>query len=185
MFPPIRRSSYAPPVQKVARLSHGSIASFLSKVHDPVQQKPSKRGPATPTGEPRQRFSSGSDPYEFVHFPQRHAIGVPALASATAPRLRCWPERARCAAAAPINTLQMIESFEGTFGVHPGQRRNHIKGTCAAGEFVGTADAAALSRSPLFTGRPSLWSLASRWAVATPMSPTQRPHHVAWLSSFA
>jgi catalase len=57
------------------------------------------------------------------------------------------------AAAPTVTPQQMIESFEGTFGVHPGQRRNHIKGTCAAGEFVGTADAAALSRSPLFTGK--------------------------------
>src|SRR5258708_37493690 len=47
----------------------------------------------------------------------------------------------------------MIDAFEGTFGVHPGQRRNHIKGTCAAGEFVGTGDAAALSRSALFSGK--------------------------------
>ncbi len=47
----------------------------------------------------------------------------------------------------------MIQAFEGTFGAHQGQRRNHIKGTCAAGEFVGTSDAAALSRSPLFTGQ--------------------------------
>src|SRR5271165_5227241 len=52
-----------------------------------------------------------------------------------------------------VNAPQMIDAFEGTFGVHPGQRRNHIKGTCAAGEFVGTPDAAALSRSPLFTGK--------------------------------
>jgi len=48
---------------------------------------------------------------------------------------------------------QMIDAFEGTFGVHPGQRRNHIKGTCAAGAFVGTPDAAALSRSALFSGK--------------------------------
>jgi Catalase len=48
---------------------------------------------------------------------------------------------------------QMIDAFEGTFGVHPGQRRNHIKGTCAAGEFVGTTEAAALSRSALFSGK--------------------------------
>src|SRR5437879_5081938 len=47
----------------------------------------------------------------------------------------------------------MIEALEGTFGVHPGQRRNHIKGTCAAGEFVGTTDAGALSRSALFSGK--------------------------------
>src|SRR5260370_12164025 len=48
---------------------------------------------------------------------------------------------------------QMIDAVEGTFGVHPGERRNHIKGTCAAGEFVGTTDAATLSRSALFSGK--------------------------------
>jgi catalase len=47
----------------------------------------------------------------------------------------------------------MIDAFEGDFGVHPGQRRNHAKGTCAAGEFVGTTDAVALSRSALFSGK--------------------------------
>jgi catalase len=57
------------------------------------------------------------------------------------------------AADADVQPAQVIESFEGTFGVHPGQRRNHIKGTCAAGEFVGTHDAATLSRSQLFSGK--------------------------------
>src|SRR5580692_9415302 len=52
-----------------------------------------------------------------------------------------------------VSAPQVIDAFEGTFGVHPGQRRNHIKGTCAAGEFVGTTDAAALSRSLLFSGK--------------------------------
>ena len=52
-----------------------------------------------------------------------------------------------------VTAPQMIEAFEGTFGVHPGQRRNHIKGTCAAREFVGTTDAGALSRSALFSGK--------------------------------
>ena len=67
---------------------------------------------------------------------------VPMLAAAAAP-----------AAGTDITAVQMIDAFEGTFGVHPGQRRNHIKGTCAAGEFVGTRDAAALSRSALFSGK--------------------------------
>jgi catalase len=52
-----------------------------------------------------------------------------------------------------VTAPQMIDAFEGTFGIHPGQRRNHIKGTCAAGEFVGTTDAATLSRSGLFSGK--------------------------------
>ena len=67
------------------------------------------------------------------------ALGAPATAAGTAPE---------------ITAPQMIDAFEGTFGVHKGQRRNHIKGTCAAGEFVGTKDAAALSRSALFSGKP-------------------------------
>ena len=77
------------------------------------------------------------------------------LASATVSTtsMLAGAQTATPAAAPSITPQQMIESFEGTFGVHPGQRRNHIKGTCAAGEFVGTADAAALSRSPLFTGK--------------------------------
>jgi catalase len=64
----------------------------------------------------------------------------------------CLPSM-RAPAADSTTGPQMIDAFEGTFGVHPGQRRNHIKGTCAAGEFVGTADAAALSRSALFSGK--------------------------------
>jgi catalase len=56
-------------------------------------------------------------------------------------------------ASTDVTAAQMVEAFEGTFGVHPGQRRNHIKGTCAVAEFVGTTDAAALSRSALFSGK--------------------------------
>jgi catalase len=56
-------------------------------------------------------------------------------------------------ASSTVTAPQMIDAFEGTFGVHQGQRRNHPKGFCAAGDFVGTADAAALSRSALFSGK--------------------------------
>ncbi len=49
---------------------------------------------------------------------------------------------------------QVVTALEETFGVTPGQRRNHIKGTCAVGEFIGTKDAAKLSRSPLFASKP-------------------------------
>lgn len=55
------------------------------------------------------------------------------------------------AAATPA---QVVQSLEGTFGVHPGRRRNHIKGTCALGDFVGTPAAAALTRSEQFSGKP-------------------------------
>src|SRR5512137_3077671 len=52
-----------------------------------------------------------------------------------------------------VTADQVVSALEGTFGVHPGERRNHIKGTCAAGEFVGIPDAARYSRSALFSGR--------------------------------
>jgi len=60
---------------------------------------------------------------------------------------------AAAAAAPEVTAPQVIDAFEATFGVHPGQRRNHIKGTCAAGEFIGTTDTATLSRSALFSGK--------------------------------
>lgn len=49
---------------------------------------------------------------------------------------------------------QVVTAIEGTFGVTPGERRNHTKGTCALGEFVGSKDAAAYTRSALFSGKP-------------------------------
>jgi catalase len=58
------------------------------------------------------------------------------------------------AAIPPVTPEQVMDAIEGAFGVTPGQRRNHIKGTCASGEFVGTPEAAAISHSPLFYGVP-------------------------------
>ena len=49
---------------------------------------------------------------------------------------------------------QVVTAIEGVFGVNPGQRRNHIKGSCAVGEFVGTKEAAPYTRSALFSGKP-------------------------------
>ena len=79
----------------------------------------------------------------------RFAFLTLSLTTSTAPMLAMGAPAPGTEVTAP----QMIDAFEGTFGVHPGQRRNHIKGTCAAGEFVGTSDAAALSRSILFSGK--------------------------------
>src|SRR5262245_8305584 len=76
-------------------------------------------------------------------------FGLLALASAGAPLLALGAQDA----APEVTGPQMIDAFEGAYGVHAGQRRNHIKGTCAAGEFVGTTDAAALSRSALFSAK--------------------------------
>lgn len=60
-----------------------------------------------------------------------------------------------CKAAEDIVTADhVVTAIESTFGVAPGERRNHTKGVCALGEFVGTPEAAAYSRSAMFSGRP-------------------------------
>lgn len=53
-----------------------------------------------------------------------------------------------------VTPPQVVEAIEGVFGVTPNERRNHIKGTCAVGEFVGSREAARYSRSALFSGKP-------------------------------
>lgn len=55
-------------------------------------------------------------------------------------------------AAREVTGPQVVDAIEGVFGVHAGKRRNHAKGSCAAGEFVGTAEGARYSRSQLFSG---------------------------------
>lgn len=52
-----------------------------------------------------------------------------------------------------VGPVIVVDTMEKNFGVHPGQRRNHTKGVCAAGNFTATRDAAGLSRSPLFSGK--------------------------------
>jgi catalase len=59
---------------------------------------------------------------------------------------------------------QVVNALEGTFGVNPGQRRNHTKGTCALGEFVGSPAAAPYSRSALFSGKAV--PVVARFSVA-------------------
>src|SRR5258708_22696978 len=44
------------------------------------------------------------------------------------------------------------DALEGAYGRHKGKRRNHTKGLGATGYFVGTNEAAQLSRSALFDG---------------------------------
>jgi catalase len=53
-----------------------------------------------------------------------------------------------------VTADQVVSALEKTFGVHQGERRNHTKGTCAVGEFVGSQDAHIYSRSALFSGKP-------------------------------
>jgi len=54
----------------------------------------------------------------------------------------------------PVTAEEVVAALEAAYGVHPGQRRNHAKGTCALGTFVGMSAAAAYSRSALFSGSP-------------------------------
>lgn len=63
-----------------------------------------------------------------------------------------------------VTADQVVGALEGSFGVHPGERRNHIKGTCATGEFVGNPEMASFSRSPLFSGKPV--PVVARFSVA-------------------
>lgn len=69
------------------------------------------------------------------------------LAAAQAP-----VESAQQPPAGPVTAQQVVDAMESTFGATPGQRRNHIKGTCAAGTFEATAEAGRYSRSALFSG---------------------------------
>jgi catalase len=83
------------------------------------------------------------------HHATRLALLVAISCIAAAPNLL----QAASAGEPVVTAPQVIDAFEGTFGVHPGQRRNHPKGLCAAGEFVGRTETSALSRSVLFSGK--------------------------------
>jgi catalase len=61
---------------------------------------------------------------------------------------------ATTAAAAPVDPSAFVNQFESTFGKFEGYRRSGAKGICAMGEFVGSADARALSTASAFSGRP-------------------------------
>jgi catalase len=61
---------------------------------------------------------------------------------------------------------QLVNSFEKLTGVHPGLRRNHAKGSCAVGQFVGTAEARKYSASALFSGKPV--PVTARFSLAGP-----------------
>lgn len=58
------------------------------------------------------------------------------------------------AAQEAVSADQVVSALEATFGVHKGERRNHIKGACAIGEFVGSPQAQIYTRSALFSGKP-------------------------------
>jgi catalase len=48
--------------------------------------------------------------------------------------------------------VALVDALVAVYGSHPGFRKNHAKGTCAIGSFVGMPETAAYSRSQLFAG---------------------------------
>lgn len=58
------------------------------------------------------------------------------------------------AAEPAVSAPQVVQAIENVFGVTPGQRRNHTKGSCVSGEFVGKPEVSKFSRSALFSGKP-------------------------------
>lgn len=80
-----------------------------------------------------------------------------------------------------VTADQVVKALEESFGVHPGERRNHIKGTCALGEFVGNPKIARYSRSALFSGKPV--PVVARFSLAggNPKAPdnAKAPHGMA------
>ena len=60
---------------------------------------------------------------------------------------------AQTSTAAPVDPNAFLNQFEATFGKFDGYRRSGAKGICAAGEFVGTPTARALSTASVFSGR--------------------------------
>jgi catalase len=50
-----------------------------------------------------------------------------------------------------LTPARVIDRFEQVNGPHPGFRRNHAKGLCVAGSFVGNGAGARLSKAGLFT----------------------------------
>ena len=75
-----------------------------------------------------------------------------------------------------VTAAQVVDALEGTFGVTKGERRNHIKGTCAVGEFVGSTEAARYTRSALFSGKPV--AVVARFSLAggNPKVPDTAPN---------
>lgn len=78
---------------------------------------------------------------------------------------------AQAPATAPVDPNTFLNQFESTFGKFEGFRRSGAKGICATGEFVGSADARALSTASAFSGNPV--PVVARFSVggANPKAP--------------
>ena len=79
---------------------------------------------------------------------------VLSAAAAAASAMLAASAYAQSPVATPVDPNTFLNQFESTFGKFEGFRRSGAKGVCAVGEFVGTADARALSTSSAFSGKP-------------------------------
>ncbi len=82
-------------------------------------------------------------------------VSLGAAVNALQPRQASAGEAASPVAAEGGEELVAVavnDALEGAYGRHEGKRRNHTKGLGAVGYFVGTKEAAELSRSGLFAG---------------------------------
>lgn len=61
---------------------------------------------------------------------------------------------------------KLVDSLEKISGLHKGLRRNHAKGSCAIGNFVGTDAARRLSASAMFSGKKV--PVVARFSLAGP-----------------
>jgi catalase len=77
-----------------------------------------------------------------------------AIAAATSALTLSAMAQSSAGGAAPVDPNTFLNQFESTFGKFEGYRRSGAKGICATGEFVGSADARALSSSSAFSGQP-------------------------------
>src|SRR5258708_22957671 len=79
-------------------------------------------------------------------------ISLGAAANALQPRQASAGEAALPVASEGGEELVAVavnDALEGAYGPHEGKRRNHTEGLCAVGYFVGTKEAAKLSRTGL------------------------------------
>jgi hypothetical protein len=74
----------------------------------------------------------------------------------------------------------LISALESVFGSHPGLRKNHAKGMCATGSFVGLPERRPIRARRSFRARPSRSLHASQSAVATQMHPTRARGRAEW-----
>ncbi len=63
-----------------------------------------------------------------------------------------------------VSAKEVVSALEGAYGVHPGERRNHTKGTCALGYFIGDPAVRRYSRAALFGGEAL--NIVARFSLA-------------------